>query len=78
MLKKPGFAVTVTSILLFIYCLLLLRNSPVAYFIFSISPFLILWTAYTIIRFGIFKSKELADDEEWGYCDKNREEIGIL
>ena len=78
MLHKPNFVVTINSIILVVYCLLLSRNSPIAYFIFGISPFLILWTAYTIIRFGIFRSKELEEDEEWGYCDKNKEELGVL
>jgi len=78
MLRKPNFAVTVTSVILFVYCLLIYRNSPIAYFIFSISPFLVLWTVYTVIRFGIFRSKELTEDEEWGYEDKNKEELGVL
>ena len=78
MLRKPNFAVATASIILFIYCLLVLRNSPIAYFIFSISPVLVLWVAYSIIRFGVFRSKELKEDEEWGYDDKNKEELGVL
>jgi hypothetical protein len=78
MLRKPSFAVTLTSVILFVYCLLIIRNSPLAYFIFSISPFLVLWTVYTVIRFGIFKGKELNNDEEWGYEDKNKEELGVF
>lgn len=78
MLKKPVFPVTITSVILFIYCILILRNSPAAWIIFTISPLLIFWTAYTIIRFGIFKSKELVEDEEWSYDDISKEELGIL
>ena len=75
---RPNFAVTVTSIILIVYCFLLGRNSPLAYFIFSISPFLVLWVVYTVIRFGIFRGNELNEDEEWGYADKNKEELGVL
>jgi len=78
MLRKPNIAVTATSIILVIYCFLLGRNSSIAYFIFSISPFLVLWMVFTVIRFGIFKAKELNEDEEWGYADKNKEELGVL
>lgn len=78
MLRKPNIAVIVTSIILVIYCLLLGSNSPIAYFIFTISPFLVLWMAYTVIRFGVFKAKELRENEEWGYADKDKEELGVL
>jgi hypothetical protein len=78
MLKQPAFAVTSSSILLLIYCVLVVRQSPVAYFIFSISPLLVIWTAYTVIRHGIFKSQELKKDEEWRYDDKEKEELGVL
>ena len=78
MARKPAFAVTVTSSILLLYCILIAGNSPLAYIIFSISPFLIIWTAYSIIRYGIFSSRELKKDEEWGYDDKSKEELGTL
>jgi hypothetical protein len=78
MLKKPAFAVTVVSIVLFAYCILILLKSPIAFFVFSISPLLILWVAYVIIRFGIFTGRELEYDEEWVYSDKNKEELGLM
>jgi hypothetical protein len=78
MLRKPSFAVSFVSLILVIYCFLVNNNSPVAYFIFSISLVLLLWMAYTIIRFGTYNGKELNSDEEWGYQDKNRDELGVL
>jgi len=80
MFKKTSFVVTLVSIILLIYCLLINMNSPVglAYFIFSISPFLILWMAYTIIRFGTYNGKEFDKNEEWGYQDKNKNNLGVL
>ena len=69
MVKKPSFAVATVSIILLIYCILINFNIalPVAYFIFSISPLLLVWVAYTIIRFGTYRGKEFNTDEEWGY-----------
>jgi len=78
MLRKPSFAVTVVSGILILYCFLVNRNSPLGYFIFSISPFFLLWMAYTILRFGTYNGKELTPDEEWGYQDKDRDELGVL
>jgi hypothetical protein len=34
--------------------------------------------AYTILRFGTYNGKELTPDEEWGYQDKDRDELGVL
>jgi len=57
MIKKPVFAVAVVSIVLVIYCILIGFNISlsVVYFIFSISPLLLAWLTYTIIRFGVYE-----------------------
>ena len=80
MTRKPIFVVVVVSIILLVYCVLIYLNLslPVAYFIFSISPLLLVWVAYTIIRFGVYKGKEFNSDEEWGYQDKKKEDLDIL
>jgi len=80
MIKKPLVAVTIVSIILVIYCVLINFGicSPLVYFIFGISPLLLGWVAYTIIRFGIYRGKEFDDNEEWGYQDKRKEELDIL
>jgi len=79
MFRKPIFAVIVVSIVLLVYCVLLNTNAPrsISYFIFSVSPFLILWLAYTILRFGVYEGKDL-DEEEWGYQDKTKDELWVL
>jgi hypothetical protein len=80
MFTKPAFAVVVVSLILLIYCVLINADStlPIAYFIFAISPFLLLWMVYTIIRYGIYKGQELKEGEEWGYEDRSKEELGVL
>jgi hypothetical protein len=80
MIKKPMFAVAVVSALLLVYCILVHfeSQSPLIYFIFSISPLLLLWMAYAIIRHGIYDGKELEQDDEWGYQDTNKEELGVF
>jgi len=79
MFRKPIFAVIVVSIVLIVYCVLLNTNAPlsISYFIFSISPFLLIWLAYTVLRFGVYEGKEL-DEEEWGYQDKSKDELWVL
>ena len=80
MLKKPSFVVVVVSLILFVYCALIGFNIflPIAYFIFAISPLLIMWLTYTIIHFGVYHGQEFHSDEEWGYGDKNKNELDLF
>jgi hypothetical protein len=79
MFRKPIFAVITISVILIVYCVLLNTNAPLSlsYFIFSISPVLFLWLIYTVLRFGTYAGKDL-DEEEWGYQDKNKDELWVL
>jgi len=80
MIKKPFFAVAAVTVVLLIYCILIGFNIslPVAYLIFGISPILITWLVYTIIRFGKNKGKEFDTGEEWGYQDRTKQDLDIL
>jgi hypothetical protein len=80
MLKKSFFPVTIVSLILLIYCTFINFKIllPIVYFIFGISPFLLVWVVYAIIRFDTYKGKEFSADEEWGYQDKNKEDLDIL
>jgi hypothetical protein len=37
---------------------------------FSLSPFLVIWMAYTILKYAPFNGRELKENEEYGYQDK--------
>lgn len=45
---------------------------------FLLSPFLVIWMAYTILKFGNYTGRELQENEEWGYQDKNKDELGVF
>jgi hypothetical protein len=77
MLRKPAFAVITSTAVLLVYCWLIAIDSTAAFLIFAISPFLVLWTAYTIIRYGVYDGREL-DKDEWGYEDKNNDDLGVF
>lgn len=65
--------ITVSVILIFYAILILTRVSfPFINFLFFISPFLLIWMVYNVIRFGDYKGRELEEDEEWGYADKKK------
>lgn len=45
---------------------------------FLASPFLVIWMAYTILKYASYNGPELKEDEEWGYQDKNKDELGVF
>ena len=67
---------TVTSLLI-IYTILIATRSLllIANGIFIASPSLIVWMIYSVIRFGKYNGRELSEDEEWGYADKEKGSI---
>lgn len=79
MLKRPGFAVISGSVCLLLYCIALQFESlySLAWFLFSIFPFMIIWIAYTVFKYGKYEGPQL-NEEEFGYQDKNKSELGIF
>ena len=67
--KLPTIFVT---LYLVVYTVLFQFEVPlnIMLFMFSLSPFLVIWMAYTILKYAPFKGRELAENEEWGYQDK--------
>jgi multisubunit Na+/H+ antiporter MnhG subunit len=80
MFKKPVFTVSLTTLAVILYNVLpqFSINTTIIAFIFLISPFLMGWMVYTILRYGSYKGKELTDKEEWGYQDKQRDQLGLF
>ena len=61
------------------YCLVLSGNdSGLTSLLFSIFPFLFLWIVFSILKYGKFEGKELKKEEEWGYADKDKNELGVF
>lgn len=70
--KGESIPVIVVSVLLFLYCILMLTGNliSVAEIIFLISPFAVVWLVYRVIFLGRTDYPELKENEEWGYSDK--------
>jgi hypothetical protein len=45
--------------------------------LFFLSPFLVIWMVYRVIRYDSYHGKEL-NDEEWGYADKKKEDLDMF
>lgn len=72
MLKNSSFSITAVTVYLVVYCILLRIESTqsIGVLMFVISPFLLIWMVYTILKYGVYTGRELAEDEEYGYEDR--------
>lgn len=80
MLKNPVFSVAFVTIYLVVYTLLLHTGASmnVVLTMFLVSPVLVLWMVYVVLKFGKFEGRELEPDQEWGYSDRKRESLGTF
>ncbi len=77
--RHEAIPVTITTIALFVFAIAVFtENIQVAQVIFMLSPLLIIWMVYSVVRFGKYKSRELTDNEEWGYADKGTDELNTF
>ena len=68
-----------SAVLLLYYWLILSGNeSGLTSLLFSIFPFALLWIVFSILKHGKFEGKELEEQEEWGYRDKDKNELGVF
>lgn len=79
MVPKDILAVCLATVYLLVYCVLLqfnhTRNFGIGMFLFS--PVLMGWTAYTVLKYGKYNGPELGD-EEFGYQDKVKDDLGVF
>ena len=70
-------AVIIMTAYLVIYIVLFAIKAPhqILAVLFLLSPFLVVYTVYTVLKDQRFKYPELGPQEEWGYFDRPRETI---
>jgi hypothetical protein len=77
MVRNPAFATSFVTLYLVIYTILFQTgaSSAVLTGMFAASPFLVIWMAITIMKYGKYSGRELEEQEEWGYQDINKNEL---
>lgn len=72
-------AVITGTLYLLCYCILLHfeKTKPIALVMLGIAPFILVWMVYTVLKRGKYNGPDLGD-EEFGYQDKNKEDLGIF
>jgi len=79
MLRKDIFSVGLVTFYLFIYCELMMLETTVKYAMTMLlfAPLLICWMVFTVLKYGKYNGSELGDDE-FGYQDKKKDELGVF
>lgn len=78
MTPRVSFSVVGVSLYLLTFLIFVFtEQSTIASWMFVFSPVLIIWMVYTVIRYGQYTGPDL-DDEEWGYEDRDKDDIGIF
>jgi len=78
--RKEAIPVVVASAVLLLYCWMIGsgNESGLTRFLFFLFPILLVWIVFSILRYGKFEGKELGEQEEWGYTDKDKNELGVF
>lgn len=78
--KNPRKMVTAVTLFVFVYAV-----SPYIHFsddiiilMFLLIPFLTIWMAFVILKYGRKPVRELKEGEEWGYQDRPRDSLGTF
>jgi len=53
-----------------------LGYSRLTWGLFLFSPIVVLYLVYSVLRYGEYSGKELAEGEEWGYEGMDRSKLG--
>ena len=79
MLRNDVFSAVAATCYLVLYCILLQFEST-RYFgvlMFFVSPVIVCWMVYTVLKHGKYDGRELGE-EEFGYHDKAKDELGVF
>jgi hypothetical protein len=79
MLRNDNFSIGLVTFYLLIYYEMMLFEATTGYamVMLLLSPLLLCWMVFTVLKYGKDKSIELGDDE-FGYQDKRKEELGVF
>jgi hypothetical protein len=75
-MNKASFSILFASIYLLVFLLMLHTEfNTVVWTLFLLSPFVVLYMVYMVIRYGVYSGRELDEDEEWGYEDVDKKSM---
>lgn len=79
-MKRYQWAILFGTIYLVMYVSLFQLGASQAWLeaLFTLSPAVVIWMAYDILRHAHYNGRQLGEGEEFGYGDKRTEELGLF
>ncbi len=79
-MKKFKIAIFFATIYLLVYVFLIQINfsHTVIYILFSLSPVVLIYMVYQILKNGTYTGKDLGSDEAFGYQDVDKNTLGTF
>lgn len=78
-MKSPKIAIAFATIYLIIFTLLAQKESSlqILFLMFSLSPLIVIWMVYVVLKYGKPSGKEL-NEKEWGYEGIENNQMGTF
>ena len=79
-MKRDIWVVVIVTIYLVIYTIFTVTgvDSRIIMLMYMCSPLLLLYMVYTVLKHGEPPQKELEENEEWGYADVEKKDLGVF
>jgi hypothetical protein len=76
-MKKHQWAIALATTYLIVYTLLFETGASLLLLstLFALSPVVLVWMVYSILRFAPYTGRTLQANEEYGYADKRTEDL---
>ncbi|WP_332732181.1 hypothetical protein [Flavihumibacter sp.] len=70
----------IATLYLLVYVILYVlgAGSGLVTILFTLSPLVVLWLVFTVLKDDSVPVRELEDGEEWGYGDREKEMLGLF
>ncbi|HVX52127.1 MAG TPA: hypothetical protein VHB48_18350 [Chitinophagaceae bacterium] len=80
MIRNPYIVGWFVTVYLIVYVTLIQFPSTVdiAFCMMLFAPLLMVWLAFTVLRYGRYNGKEFGKDDEFGYQDKAKDTLGMF
>ena len=78
-MNRANFSILFASLYLLLFLVLLHTSYDKAVWsLFLLSPLVVIYMVYSVLRYGVYTGTELKEGEEWGYEDVDKESAGFL
>ncbi|KIC90585.1 hypothetical protein [Flavihumibacter sp. ZG627] len=79
-MNRSVIVAIIATLYLLVYIILYVlgAGSGLVTILFTLSPLVVLWLVFTVLKDDSVPVRELEDGEEWGYADRQKETLGLF